>query len=121
MGDGSICFHNRHATQFETKLIHDFQSIKQWIEKYYINGETDDHYEHLIKNPAPIDNMYYSYQFTDVEHCFSKNEFGTVSLYQLSLSNYRDANITNYMVQRFNSVGLESYPCGVCQHSCHPI
>ncbi|MBW4017120.1 thiamine biosynthesis protein ThiF [Moraxella osloensis] len=111
MGDGSVCFHNQHATQFETKLIHDFQSIKRWIEKYYINGETDGHYEHLIKNPAPIDNMYYSYQFTDVEHCFSKNEFGTVSLYQLSLSNYRDANITNYIVQSFNSVGLESYPC----------
>ena len=101
MADNAICFHNQHCVIFEKKLQQDFQAIKKWIVKYVINQEKDEHYEHLITANYAYNGTYFSFQFTDVDKSFSKNEIGIVTNTCLTKSKYQDKDIHNYLVQSF--------------------
>lgn len=101
MSDNTICFHNQHCIIFHKKLQQDFQAIKQWIIKYLINQEKDDHYEHLITENCTYNEAYFSFQFTDIDESFSQNEIGIVTNTYLTKSKYRDKDIYNYLVQSF--------------------
>lgn len=101
MSDNAICFHNQHCVIFEKKLQQDFQAIKRWIEKYIIHQEKDEHYEHLITDNHTYNGAYFSFQFTDIDKSFSKNEIGLVTNTYLTKSKYRDKDMHNYLVQSF--------------------
>lgn len=101
MSDGSVCFHNHHCIDFNKKLRQDFDAIKNWITKYIVNQESDSHYEHLIYTPENFNGEFYSYQFTEVEHDFSKDEYGTVHLNYLNKRPYDKSTINNFLVQSF--------------------
>jgi len=108
MGDGAICIHTSHSKDLHEKLKIDVQSLKNWIEKYIINGDSDIHYEHLILKESPINDNYYSYTFSDLDGRFQKGEFGKVKLSPLSSGLYRENFINNFIVQSFiSSTGLE--------------
>jgi len=104
MGDGSICIHTLHSPKLKQKLLADFESLKAWIEKYYINKNNDSHYEHIIINEQPFDDIYYSYQFTKVDYSFKKGEFGKVDLIPLSNGVYKKKTICNFLIKSFQSV-----------------
>ncbi|HDX1178132.1 TPA: ThiF family adenylyltransferase [Pasteurella multocida] len=101
MSDNTICFHNQHCITFRKKLQQDFQVIKQWIVKYVIKQEKDEHYEHLITANHTYNREYFSFQFTDIDKSFSKNEIGIVTNSYLTKSKYQDKDIHNYLVQSF--------------------
>ncbi|WGE57972.1 ThiF family adenylyltransferase [Actinobacillus equuli] len=101
MLDNAICFHNQHCILFKKKLQQDFQAIKQWIVKYVINQEKDEHYEHLITTNYTYNGTYFSFQFTDIDGEFLKNEIGIVSNTYLTKSKYQDKDMHNYLVQSF--------------------
>lgn len=103
MLDNAICFHNQHCTTFREKLQQDFQAVKQWIVKYVINQEKDEHYEHLITENHIYNGAYFSFQFTDTDESFSKNEIGIVSNTYLIKSKYQDKDMHNYLVQSFTN------------------
>ena len=102
MGDGSICIHTLHSPKLKQKLLADFESLKVWIEKYYIHKDKDSHYEHIIIDEQPFDEIYYSYQFTDVDYSFSKGEFGKVDLIHLSNGIYKKKTIFNFLIKSFH-------------------
>lgn len=101
MGDGSICIHTLHSPKLKQKLLADFESLKSWIEKYYINKDKDSNYEHIIINEQPFDDIYYSYQFTNVDYSFLKGEFGKVDLIPLSNGIYKKKSISNFLIKSF--------------------
>lgn len=101
MLNNAICFHNQHCITFHKKLQQDFHAIKQWIVKYVINQEKDEHYEHLITENCTYKEAYFSFQFTDVDESFSRNEIGIVTNTFLTKSKYKDKDIHNYLVQSF--------------------
>jgi hypothetical protein len=101
MEDGSICIHNSHNLNLKQKLLIDFGSLKQWIEKYYINKESDTKYEHIIVNESLINDEYYSYIFTDVDYKFQKGNFGIVHLSSISNTIFKNKSIHNFLVKNF--------------------
>jgi len=103
MSDGSICIHTSHCTDLERKLLIDFNSLKNWIVKYYLNSGSDENYEHLIVPESMIDNRFLSYIFAETEQSFTKGEFGLVGLTILRNSIYKEKLIQNYSVQNFES------------------
>ncbi len=103
MENGSICIHTLHSPNLEKKLIYDFNSLKNWIIKYYINKDKDVHYEHILINENVIDNIYYSFQFTEVDYSFRKGEFGIVDLIHLNNGIYKKKRIENFLVKSFIS------------------
>ena len=107
MEDGSVCIHNSHNTDFKQKLLIDFDSLKQWIEKYYINKDKDIHYEHIIVSESLIDENYYSYIFTNVHYPFSKGDFGKVKISHLYNTFFKEKPIQNFLVQSFVIDGVD--------------
>lgn len=103
MGDGSICIRTLHSPNLKQKLNADFESLKNWVIKYYVNKENDTHYEHIIINEKPFNDTYYSYQFTDVENSFTKGEFGKIELIHLNNGIYKEKLISNYLIKSFES------------------
>ena len=101
MLNNAICFHNQHCITFHKKLQQDFHAIKQWIVKYVINQEKDEHYEHLITENCTYKETYFSFQFTDVDESFSQNEIGIVTNTFLTKSKYKDKDMYHYLVQSF--------------------
>lgn len=111
MGDGTICIHTSHHTNLKSKINYDFNSLKNWIIKYYINKEQDDHYEHIIVDEKLINNRYWSYLFTDIGHSFKKGEFGEVAITAIQLGNLRSNLISNHIIQYFIREGGEQLEC----------
>ena len=103
MRDGAICIHTLHSSDLKQKLNADFESLKSWIIKYYVNKEKDTHYEHIVIDEQLFDDVYYSYQFTDVENSFTKGEFGLVEFIHLNNGFYKEKRISNYLIKSFQS------------------
>ncbi|MGV4438761.1 ThiF family adenylyltransferase [Ornithobacterium rhinotracheale] len=101
MKNGEICIHTLHSSKLKQKLIADFESLRAWVEKYYINKENDSHYEHIVIEEQPFEGVYYSYQFTDVEYFFTKGEFGVINLIPFSTGIYKGKGILNSLVKSF--------------------
>ena len=101
MENGSICIHNLHCNDWKKKLVYDFLSLKQWIEKYYINKYNDTKYEHIIVEEHNIDSISYSYLFTEIDYKFATGDFGLVNISLLHNSYYKEQKIKNYIVQNF--------------------
>lgn len=111
MGSGSICIHTLHSTNLKQKLNIDFNSLKNWIIKYYINKGKDTDYEHIIVSVSPINENYNAYIFTDVNRKFNKGEFGDVQISYLSNGIYKEKTILNYVVQAFIPVREDPIKC----------
>ncbi len=105
--DGSICVHTHHSTNLKEKLLFDFASLKEWIRKYYVEGERDAHYEHIVvpQNDSLV------LLFTSINHTFSKGEFGFFTYSNLAVGFKRDQKIETQIVQQFK-IGKSSFDCG---------
>lgn len=101
MQDGSICIHNSHNTDFKQKILMDFDSLKQWIQKYYIDHARDNNYEHIVVEEGLIEDSYYSYIFTDIDYSFFESDFGQVKISPLNNAIYKEKAIHNFLVQKF--------------------
>lgn len=103
MSEGNICIHTSHSINLEEKLIIDFNSLKNWITKYYINKEKDINYEHIVTNSIDIDNEYHAYFFTNCDNQFYKGEYGEVNFTPLNKGTYKNKIIRNFLIQNFTS------------------
>jgi molybdopterin/thiamine biosynthesis adenylyltransferase len=91
--DGSVCLHTLHSPDITQKIAYDIDSLKQWIRKYYIKKDIDNHYEHII---VPVDSGTESevFLFTDVDYSFTGDDFGTFTYSTIS------SNILNVKPQQ---------------------
>jgi len=110
MKDGLVCIHTLHSPDLEQKLRYDFDSLKQWINKYYINAENDQHYEHIIVPSAALKGIESCYLFTDVDHTFKSGDFGFMEYSWLNLGAHEDKKIDTFIIQSFNT-GNKNVSC----------
>lgn len=114
MIDGSICIHTTYHHELKHKVRFDFNALKNWIIKYYINNEVDSNYEHLVVNEIYFNDHTCSYIFTNTDHKFKKDDYGLVHLNFLSDNHYKKKTISNFLVKSFsvnNDLGSEVIPC----------
>jgi len=108
--DGSICIHTTHSPDVKRKLEWDFNSLKQWIEKYYSNNNKDNHYEHIVVSEYQ-DEVLSCYLFTEVKHSFQKHTFGNF-LYSPQAFGYEGKNEKHtFLIHNF-FVDKIPYECG---------
>ena len=100
MGNGSICIHTAHSPLLSQKLDYDIASVKAWIKKYYINKDTDTHYEHLIVPQKAFKSSHFAFFFHEVEYIFSKNQYGFVDYSTLSSGVFYKDKIYSNIVQK---------------------
>lgn len=101
MGNGSICIHTAHSPMLSEKLGYDIASVKAWIKKYYINKDTDTHYEHLIVSEKAFKGNHFAFFFNEVEYTFSKNQYGFVDYSIISNGVFYKDKINSNIVQKF--------------------
>lgn len=101
MQNGLICIHTSHSRSLENKLHIDFNSLKNWIVKYYINKDIDSNYEHVVVNDSSIEGNIYSFIFSETNNNFNQSEFGSVEMAYLNQGRYRDGSIFNFLVKEF--------------------
>lgn len=111
MESGNICVHTMHSTNLKQKLNVDFNALKNWITKYYINKDKDLNYEHIIVSENTIKDNYYAFLFTDINREFKKGDYGDVQLSFLNNCPYKEKTILNYVVQGFVPFKQEPVKC----------
>ena len=69
--------------------------------KYYINKDTDKHYEHLIVPQKTFRDNHFAYFFNEVDYTFSKNSFGFVDYSTISNGVFHTEKINSNIIQKF--------------------
>lgn len=103
MQNGNICIHTAHSEDLENKIWIDFNALKAWIVKYYINKEKDQKYEHLVVKDSTVNGNKYSFTFTSTDKVFREGEIGFVKLSLLHDGHYKKENIHNFYVKYFET------------------
>jgi hypothetical protein len=101
MQNGAICIHTAHTPVLSQKLIYDIESVKAWIKKYYINKDSDTHYEHLIVPQKAFKENHFAYFFNEVDYTFHKNQFGFVDYSIMNNGVFHKENIQSSIFQSF--------------------
>ncbi len=107
--DGSICIHTYHCSELRQKLLWDFNSLKEWIDNYYIAKSKDAHYEHIVVSEHQ-EEILSSYLFTEVSHNFSKNSFGYFVYSPQSLGHEGQKERHTFLIHSFH-VGKTQQLC----------
>jgi len=100
-GDGSVCLHTNHSLSLETKIRQDFDALFQWVQKYYLNQESDKHYEHIIVPEKSLHGQRWAFLFTNIDHTFKDKEYGFFDYSRLSDGKYYEDQISTFLVQSF--------------------
>lgn len=103
MEDGSLCMHPAEYDNAEDQLVHDLEQLKEWVDKYYMKGKKDGHYEHLALSLNPIRNQYFTYCFSETQDEFEEEDFGIVSYSSLAQGLKNEKVVINFVVQKFTS------------------
>lgn len=111
MGDGSICIHTSHSVKLKEKLIIDFNALKNWIVKYYINKDSDANYEHIIVPQSPFNDCFQTYIFTNIENEFKKGEYGFVDITFMNKGQFKGKPNYSFLVQSFYSKNGKKFYC----------
>jgi hypothetical protein len=99
--DGSICIHTLHNPDLKSKLYFDIDSLKQWIKKYYVDGNTDKHYDHIVVTEQSDIIPKSCFLFTEVNHTFKKGDFGTFQYAYITRGIDYEADRDTFIITRF--------------------
>lgn len=109
--DGSVSIHTPHSPILRQKLNIDFAGLQYWIIKYYVNRESDLHYEHIIVNESVVNESTPIYLFTEVDHNFTKGEYGILKYDTLSIRDLKKPKIVTNIVHGFINNNKELFKC----------
>ena len=88
----------------ESQFVNDLEQLKEWVDKYYVKGEKDEHYEHLVVNHSPIRERYCTFCFAETQEDFEEGDYGKIRYATLAPGDKNGIPVANYVVQKFVSV-----------------
>lgn len=103
MEAGNLCMHSAIYEDAEVQFAHDLDQLKEWVEKYYVRRELDNHYEHLIVSSEAIDNMFYNVWFAETEKEIEEGDYGQVNYAKLGEGWHLDKKMSTLLVTSFES------------------
>lgn len=116
MQRGNLCMHPAEFEDAESQFVNDLEQLKEWVDRYYVIGEKDAHYEHLVVNHFLIRDAYYTYCFAETEGDIVDGDFGIVHYAALKNGQKNDSSVSNNIVQQFVSykqVKKKEMPCKI--------
>lgn len=117
MEEGNLCMHPAIYDNAEAQLLHDLEQLKEWVEKYYVRGERDEHYEHLVVNNLPIEKILYNVWFADTEREISIGDFGEASFDLMGNGLHLENGTRTLLVSGFESRQYFKSPQNACKVS----
>lgn len=112
MRSGFLCLHTPKVENSKEQFKIDILRLKEWVDKYYVRKEKDEHYEELVVAHNLIGDIYYNFLYTDTNKEFPKKDYGTVDL-TMSVPGVHDGKrMDTFLVNTFHSkISGEEYVC----------
>lgn len=112
MRSGFVCLHTPKVEDPKMQFWMDLSRLKDWVDKYYVRKEKDDHYEELVVEHAQVNDIYYNFFYSDTIKQLNHGDYGIVDLVKL-LPGYHGTNrMGTFMVNAFYSKkNNEPYYC----------
>ena len=97
MHAGTLCMHTRDCVTWDERIREDLSALWEWIERYYIGGETDDHYDDLVVEDTKIKGRKIHFYYSQLDRIPQVGEYGVVAYTRLP---GRSSNTTDtYLIQ----------------------
>lgn len=112
MRSGFLCLHTPKVENPREQFKIDILRLKEWVDKYYVRKEKDEHYEELVVAHNLIGDIYYNFLYTDTNKEFPKNDYGTVDLTMLVPGVHDGKRMDTFLANTFHSkISGEEYVC----------
>lgn len=112
MRSGFLCLHTPKVKNPKEQFKIDILRLKEWVDKYYVRKEKDEHYEELVVAHNLIGDIYYNFLYTDTNKEFPKNDYGTVDLTMLVPGVHDGKRMDTFLANTFHSkISGEEYVC----------
>lgn len=112
MRSGFLCLHTPKVENPKEQFKIDILRLKEWVDKYYVRKEKDEHYEELVVAHNLIGDIYYNFLYTDTNKEFPKNDYGTVDLTMLVPGVHDGKRMDTFLANTFHSKRSgEEYVC----------
>lgn len=112
MRSGFLCLHTPKVENSKEQFKIDILHLKEWVDKYYVRKEKDEHYEELVVAHNLIGDIYYNFLYTDTNKEFPKNDYGTVDLTMLVPGVHDGKRMDTFLANTFHSkISGEEYVC----------
>lgn len=103
MRSGFLCLHTPKVENPKEQFKIDILRLKEWVDKYYVRKEKDEHYEELVVAHNLIGDIYYNFLYTNTNKEFPKNDYGTVDLTMLVPSVHDGKRMDTFLANTFHS------------------
>lgn len=103
MRSGFLCLHTPKVENPKEQFKIDILRLKEWVDKYYVRKEKDEHYEELVVAHNLIGDIYYNFLYTDTNKEFPKNDYGTVDLTMLVPGVHDGKRMDTFLANTFHS------------------
>lgn len=103
MRSGFLCLHTPKVENPKEQFKIDLFRLKEWVDKYYVRKEKDEHYEELVVAHNLIGDIYYNFLYTDTNKRFPKNDYGTVDLMMLVPGVHDGKRMDTFLANTFHS------------------
>lgn len=112
MRSGFLCLHTPKVENPKEQFKIDILRLKEWVDKYYVRKEKDEHYEELVVAHNLIGDIYYNFLYTDTNKEFPKNDYGTVDLTMLVPGVHDGKRMDTFLANTFHSkISGKEYVC----------
>lgn len=112
MRSGFLCLHTPKVENPKEQFKIDILRLKEWVDKYYVRKEKDEHYEELVVAHNLIGDIYYNFLYTDTNKEFPKNDYGTVDLTMLVPGVHDGKRMDTFLTNTFHSkISGEEHIC----------
>lgn len=98
MHSGCLCMHTRDCVTWEDRINEDVSALHEWIERYYVRGEQDNHYEELVVDDVQIKGRKKLFYYSQLDSLPQVGEYGMVAYTRLADSQ-GDNTTDTYLVQ----------------------
>lgn len=112
MRSGFLCLHTPKVENSKEQFKIDILRLKEWVDKYYVRKEKDEHYEELVVAHNLIGDIYYNFLYTDTNKEFPKKDYGTVDLTMFVPGVHDGKRMDTFLANTFHSkISGEEYVC----------
>ena len=112
MRSGFLCLHTPKVENSKEQFKIDILRLKEWVDKYYVRKEKDEHYEELVVAHNLIGDIYYNFLYTDTNKEFPKKDYGTVDLTMFVPGVHEGKRMDTFLANTFHSkISGEEYVC----------
>ncbi len=99
MNDGGLCLHTPDQISWDGRIYAEIEALHEWIEKYYVRGEKEEHYDDLVVEHLVTKDSMMQFYFTQLNAILPVGSYGEVLFTNLSKGISDGYTINNFIVQ----------------------